>query len=58
MEFNPYNSVQFLLMTKHDIWIGVSGVSMYFSNPILLRFSELSRIVLDISTLDTLSMSI
>ncbi|XP_063821464.1 cilia- and flagella-associated protein 251-like [Ostrinia nubilalis] len=25
MEFNPHNSIQFLLMTKNDIWIGVSG---------------------------------
>lgn len=28
MEFNPYKSEQFLLLTKHDIWIGVSGVSI------------------------------
>lgn len=28
MEFNPYDNVQFLLMTKQDIWIGVSGVSI------------------------------
>lgn len=28
MAFNPDNSWQFLLLTKYDIWIGVSQVNL------------------------------
>ncbi|XP_072944210.1 cilia- and flagella-associated protein 251-like [Epargyreus clarus] len=35
MAFNPYNSKQFLLMTKNDIWIGVSGKIFVFERGLI-----------------------
>lgn len=34
MGFNPYNTHQFLLLTKHEIFLGVSAVSMNLSQTI------------------------
>ncbi|KAJ0180263.1 hypothetical protein K1T71_003667 [Dendrolimus kikuchii] len=35
MGFNPYNSEQFLLLTKQDIWIGTSGKIFIFERGII-----------------------